>query len=148
MHPLDGGAREYRPEQVDRVARARHERDVAGAEQHPQEVHETLLRAEGERRLALRVELDAVAVAVAVADRLPQSRQAAAGGVAVVARQQRRLAQLLDRNLGRRHVGVAEAEVDHVLALAAQLELQPLDLGECVRRQRVDSPELGHDFIL
>ena len=66
VHALDCGAREHRPEQVDRVARAGHERDVAGAEQHPQEVHETFLRAERKRRLALRVELDAVAVAVEV----------------------------------------------------------------------------------
>ena len=86
VHALDGRAREHRREQVDRVARARHERDVAGAEQHPEQVHEPFLRAERERRLGLGIELDAVAVAVEVADRLPELRQPAARRVAVVAR--------------------------------------------------------------
>jgi len=60
----------------------------------------------------------------------------------MVARQERCLAQLLDRDLRRRHVGIPEAEVDHVLAGATELELQPLDLGEGVRREGVDAPEL------
>ena len=62
----------------------------------------------------------------------------------MVAREQRRLAQLLDGDLRRRDVGIAEAEVDHVLAGAPQLELQPLDLGEGVGREGVDPAELRH----
>ena len=60
----------------------------------------------------------------------------------MVARQQRGFAKLLDGDLRRRDVGIAEAEVDHVFARAPQLELQPLDLGEGVWGKRVDAPEL------
>ena len=137
-HALHRCAREPRREEMDRIARARDERDVARAEQHPEEMHEPFLRAERHRRLGLGIELDAVPVAVQLAHRGAQIRQAAARRVAVVARQQRGLAQLLDGDLRRRDVGVAEAEVDHVLAGAAQLELQALDLGEGVRGKRVD----------
>ena len=51
----------------------------------------------------------------------------------MVARERGRLTELLDRDLGRRDVGIAEAEVDHVLPVAPQLELQPLAPGERVR---------------
>ena len=105
---------------------------------------EALLRAERQRRLGLRVELDAEAVAIELADRRSEVREAAARRVAVVARQERRLPQLLDGDLRRRDVGIAEAEVDHVLAGAAQLELEALDLGECVWREGVDPAELRH----
>jgi hypothetical protein len=46
----------------------------------------------------------------------------------------RRLAELLDRDVGRREIGVAEAEIDHVLARAAKLELEVVDRCEDVRR--------------
>ena len=46
--------------------------------------------------------------------------------------------QLLHGHVGRRHVRIPEAQIDHVLAGAAQLELEPVDLGERVRRQRTD----------
>ena len=46
------------------------------------------------------------------------------------------------RRVGRRQVGVAEAEVDHVLAGPPGLHLQPVDDGEDVRRQGVDPAEL------
>ena len=60
----------------------------------------------------------------------------------MVARLARRLAQLRDRDVRRGHVRIAEAEVDHVLAGPPQLELDPVDLGEGVGRQLVDSAEL------
>ena len=143
-HARDRRTGEARREEMNRIARARHERDVARPEQHPEQMHEPLLRAEGHRRLRLRIELDAVPVTVEVADRLTQLRQAATRRVAVVARKERGLAQLLDGDLGRRHVGIAEAEVDHILARTPQLELQPLDLGERIRRQGVDPAEVRH----
>ena len=52
----------------------------------------------------------------------------------MVPRQQGGFAQLLDRDLRRRHVRVPEAEIDHILARAPELELEPLDLGKGVRR--------------
>ena len=60
----------------------------------------------------------------------------------MVPRVARRLGQLLDRDLRRRHVRVAEPEVDHVLAGPPGCHLERVDLGEGVRRQGVDASEL------
>jgi hypothetical protein len=56
----------------------------------------------------------------------------------VVARVLRRLGQLAHGDFRRGDVGIAEAEIDDVLACAAQLELEAVDLGEGVRRERLD----------
>jgi hypothetical protein len=63
----------------------------------------------------------------------------------VVPRVLRGLGQLGDRDLRGRHVRIAEAEVDDVLAGPAQLELEAVDLRKRVRRQRTDpaEPDLG-----
>jgi hypothetical protein len=60
----------------------------------------------------------------------------------------RGLRELFDGDVRRGHVRVAESEVDHILACAAQFELDPLDLGKGVRRQRTDpaEPELGRSL--
>src|SRR5205085_2761476 len=79
---------------------------------------------------------------VEVGHGLTELGDAPAGRVAVVARVARRLGQLLDRDLGRRDVGVAEAQVDDVFAGPAGGHLQPVDDGEDVGWQRVDPPEL------
>ena len=60
----------------------------------------------------------------------------------MVARVLGRFRQLLDRELGRGQIGVAEAEVDDVLAGPAQLEREVADRREDVRRQAVDAAEL------
>ena len=60
----------------------------------------------------------------------------------MVVRLRGRLLQLRDRDLGGREVGVAEPEVDDVLAGASQLERQVADRREDVRRERVDPAEL------
>ena len=96
-------------------------------------MREALLGADRRHRLRLGIELDAEAVGVQVADRGAQLRDAAARRVAVVARLRRRLRQLVDGRGRGGQVGVPEAEVDHVLARAAQLELQLLGDREDVR---------------
>ena len=90
--------------------------------------------------------LDAEAAQVEVGDGLAQLRDAPAGRVAVVPGVVDRLGQLLDGDVGRRQVGVAEPEVDHVDAGPPGLDLQRVDDGEDVRRQRGDPAELhgGH----
>ena len=65
----------------------------------------------------------------------------------MVARVVHRLGELLDRDLGRRNIGIPEREVDHVLAGPPQLHLQRVHLGECVRRKRVDAAELHHGKV-
>jgi hypothetical protein len=138
---LDLRTREHGREAMDRVARVGHERHVPRLDEEPHQVRQTLLGADGRDRLSLGIELDAEAPPVEVADRAPEVRDAAARRVAVVARILRRLGELLDGNVRGRHVRVAEAEVDHVLAGASQLELDPLDLRERVGRQRSDPTE-------
>src|SRR5437763_8805431 len=129
---------------MNRIRGARDERDVARPEQHPEEVHEPFLRAERHRRFPLRIEPDAVPLAVELTDRRAQIRQPAARAVAMVAREQGSLTELLHGDLRRGHVGIAEAEIDDVVARTPKLELQPLDLREGIRRKRVDAPELRH----
>jgi hypothetical protein len=132
--PFHDRAGEDRREQVNRIARARHHRSVTGLDEHPHQMCETLLGADRGQRLRLRIELDTEPSRVQAADRPPQVGNSPAGRVAVVARARRGLAQLLDRDRGRGQVRVAEPEVDHVLAGAAQLELQVIDRREDVRR--------------
>ena len=113
-HVAHLGAGEDRAPDVDRVRRARHQRGVARAEQHPHQVREALLGADGVAHLRVGVEVDAELALVEVGDGHPQLRDAPAGRVAVVARVAHRFDQLVDRDVGRRHVGIAEAEVDDV----------------------------------
>src|SRR5262249_50988326 len=132
----DLGAGEDRAPDVDRVRRARHERGVARAEQRPHQGRVALLRPDRRARLRVRVQLDAEPAAVQIRDREAQLPDAAAGGVA------HRLAELLDRDIGRWDVGVAEPEVDDVLAGAARVHLELVDRREDIRRESVDAPEL------
>ena len=77
---------------------------------------------------------------------LAQALDAARGRIAVGARIARRLAQLVDDIVGRRHVGIAHAEIDDVLAARARLRLEAVDFLEDVRRQPLDAVEIGiHD---
>ena len=129
-------------DQVDRVARARHDGAVAAVEQHPHQVGEPFLGADRADDVRLGVEPDAEMALVALADGLAEVRQAAARRVAVVHRLGGRLGELLDRDRRRGDVGIAEAEVDHVAPVAPQLAFQLIDSREDVRGKIVDSPEL------
>ena len=109
---------------------------------------EALLRADRADDVHVRVEGDAELARVALADGLAEVRQAAARGVAVVDGLGRGLGELLDRDRGRGDVRIAEAEVDHVAALAPQLALQLVDGREDVRGEIVNSPELHRDSVV
>ena len=115
---------------------------IARAQQHPHEVREPLLGADGGDHLALGVEVDAEAPLVEAGEGLAQLGDAPAGRVAVVAGVVRRLAQLVDRQRGRRDVGVAEAQVDDVHAGSPGLDLQTVDDREDVRGQPGDAAKL------
>ena len=110
----DVGAGEQRGVDVDRVRRRGHERGVARPDQHPHQVGQALLGPDGGHDLGVGVELDAERAQVQVGDGLAQLGDAPRRRVAVVAGVVGGLGQLLDRDVGRREVGVAEAEVDDV----------------------------------
>jgi hypothetical protein len=59
----------------------------------------------------------------------------------VVARIMRSLTKLFDGYIRRRDVGVAKAEIDHVVACSTCCQLQCVDLSEDVRWQALDSAE-------
>ena len=136
------GAGEERPVDVDRIARARHDRGVALLQQRPHQVREALLRADRVRDLGLRVELDAEAAQIQRRDGLAHLRDAARERVAMVAGQSRRLGELLHRDLGRGDVWIAEAEIDDVDTAAPSVDLQLVDQLEDVGREVGDAPEL------
>ena len=127
---------------VDGIGGARAEHDVAGAEHGEREVPDALLRAHGDDRLRVGVEVDGEAALVPVADRDPQLVDAARHRVAVVGRLAHGLDQLLDHVRRARPVGVAHREVDDVLARPAGLELQVADDVEDVRREPLDAWEV------
>ena len=74
-----------------------------------------------------------------------RNRQAAGHRVAVVGRLRRGLGELAHSSLGRRDVGIAETQVDDVMAGPPGLDLEVVDDREDVWRQVLDAPELHHD---
>ena len=144
-HVVHARAREDRSPDVDRVRRRRHERGVARTDEREHQVREAFLRTDGGTDLGLEVERHAELALVQRGDGFAQLRDALARRVAMVARVAHRLDQLLDRDVGRRQIGVAEREVDDVLAGSPQRHLQRIDLRERVRRQSVDPSELHDD---
>ena len=123
-HLADVGAGDDRAVDVDRIARVRHQHRVAAAERGEREVRDPFLRADRDDRLGLRIELDAPAPLVPVADRAAQARDALRHRVAVRVGPLHGLDELVDDVLRRRAVGVAHAEVDDVLAAAARGHLE------------------------
>jgi hypothetical protein len=98
-------------------------------------MRETFLRADGDDRLGVGIELDRVAAAVPLADRLSQPRDAARDRVAMRVDSLRRLDQLFDDVLRRRPVGVAHRQIDDVVAAATRRHLELVGDVENVRRQ-------------
>ncbi len=141
-HLTDVCTGEQRRIAVDGVRRRRHERRVAGLEHHPHEVGEAFLGADGLDDLRLGVEGHPEPPVVEVGGGLPQLRNAAAGRIPVVSRVADGLGQLVDRNVWRGQVGVAEAQIDDVPAGPSCLDLQGVDDREDVGREFVDAPVL------
>jgi hypothetical protein len=108
---------------------------VAALQAGEHQVREAFLRADGDDRLGVRVQLDAVAAPVPVADGLSQPGNPARDRVAVRVLALRRLHQLVDDVLRRRAVGVAHRQVDDVLAAPARRHLQLVGDVEDVGRK-------------
>ena len=154
-HEIDAGpgrhvahrrARDDEAEGMDRIARVRHQHDVARRGDRLREVGEAFLRAQVTMTSRLGIELDAEAAPVIGGLGAAQPGDAARGRIAVGARILHRLDQLLDDVLRRRPVGIAHAEIDDVAARRARLRLQGVDFGEDIGRQALDAIEFfGHD---
>ena len=129
---------------VDRIGRVRHQRAVARLQHRQRQVRHAFLGADGGDDLRIRVELDRVAIPVPLGHGHPQAIDPARGRVAVVLGVLGRLDELVDDVLGRRHVRVAHAEIDDVLAPGARLGLEIVDDREDVGREALDAIELVH----
>ena len=108
-HRADVGAGDDRAVDVDRVARVGHQHRVAAVERREHQVREAFLRADGDDRLAVHVEVDVVAALVPLADRAAQARDALRDRVAVRVLALRHLDQLVDDVARRGPVGIAHA---------------------------------------
>ena len=140
----DVGAGQGHRDRVDGIGGLRHQAGIAGGDERPRDVADRFLRPHRDHHLGLRVQPDPVTVLVPFRDRPPEVRESTAGGVPVVPRITCRLGELVHDRLGGGEVGIAHAEVDHVLAGAARGRLQVVDDAEDVRGQPVDPSELLH----
>ena len=123
---------------VNRKARRRRDRGIAGPEQGQAHVAETLLGADGCDDFLVRIEADVKARFVAVGDLAAQVEDAGGDAVAVVSRVAGRLAELVDDPLLGRVGRVAHSQVDHVDPVAPLAVLELVDAPEQVRRQVAD----------
>ncbi len=135
----DHAARHDEAELVDRIGGVRHEDHVAGRGDGLRHVGEAFLGAQGRHDLRLRIELHAEAALVILGLGPAQAADAFGGGIAVGAWIAHRLHQFLDNMLRRRHVRIAHAEIDDVLAAGTRAGLQLVDLLEDIRRQPLNS---------
>ena len=98
-----------------------------------------LLAAERRHNLCARIELDAEAVAVEAGRRLPKLLRTVVGRVLVGRRVAGPGDQGVHDRLRGRQVGIADPQADHVDALSLLLGELALELGEEVRRNRVEA---------
>ena len=141
-HLAQIGAGEERPVDVDRIARAGHDRRVAAVEQHPHQVAEALLRPDRVRDLSLGVELDAPRALVVAGDRLAQLGQPARQRVAVVARVAAPPRRACRRRSPATGCRGCRTRGRSRLPCSPCLDLQAVDDREDVRRQVRDATEL------
>ena len=126
---------------MDRIAGVGHQHDVARRGDRLREIGETFLRAQRDDDLVLGIELDAEAARIVGRLRLAQAGDAARRRVAVGARVAGGLGELGHDMRRRRQVGIAHAEIDHVLAGGAGARLHGVHFREHVRRQALQPME-------
>ena len=129
---------------MDRIARVRHQHDVARRGDRLRDVGEAFLGAERGDDLGVGIELHPEAALVIGGLRAAQARNAARGRIAVGARLAERILQLLEHVRRRRQIGIAHAEIDDVGAAVARTGLRPVHLFEHVGRQSADAVEIVH----
>ena len=138
----DVGAGEQRGIDVDRVRGRRDEGGVPRSDQHPHEVGQPFLGPDGGDHLGVGIERHFELAEVEIGDGLADLGDSTAGRVPVVPRIVHGLGQLLHGHVGRRQVGVAEPEVDDVVAVVAgPAAFRSFDGGKDVRGKAVDPSE-------
>jgi hypothetical protein len=128
---------------MDRIGRIRHQDRIPCPHGRKRQVGKTLLRADGDDRLAVRIQMDVEAIAIPMTDGAAQPRDPARDRVAVSVLADGRLDQLVDDVLRRRLVGIPHPEVDDVLAPCSRFGLQLVDDVEDIRRQPLDAVKIG-----
>ena len=136
---MDVRAGEEGPRRVGRVAGLRSERDIARIETGEGDVGDPFLAAKDGDDLGFRVDVDAEPLLVEGRNCAAKRVQSAVCRVPVRRRVRGCVPERADHRLGRREVGVADPEADHVDALAPLLLDLPLQLGEEVGRNEVES---------
>ncbi len=142
LHLADVRACDHRAVDMNWIARVRHQHRVAATERGEREMCDAFLRADGDDRLRLGIELDVPATAVPLADGAAQARNAARDRVSVCVRTLHGFDELVDDVPGRWSIRVAHAEVDDVLPAAAGGHLELGGDVENVRRKALDARKL------
>ena len=128
---------------MDRIARVGHQHRVPGRGDGLREVGEALLRTERHNHFRFRIEVDVEAALVVRSLRLAKPRDTARGRVAVRARVGGGFRELGHDVRRGGQVGIAHAEIDHVLAGSARARLHGVHFREHVRRQALQAMKFG-----
>lgn len=116
--------------------------DIAGTDNGEHKVGQTFLGADGGDGFGFRIEFDAPFAFVALGDGKAEVGNAAGDGVAMIAGIAGGLNEFVDDDTGSRSVGIAHAEVDHILLGCAEFCLHFVDDGKNVRGQLGDAVKL------
>ncbi len=139
----DGGARQNEAEGMDGISRIGHQHHIARRGNRRRQIGEAFLGAQRRNHLGIGIERHAEAALVIGRHRLAQALDAPRSRIAVRFRIARGFAQFVDDMLGRRHVRVAHAEIDDVVARRARLRLEAVHFLKNVWRQPLDAVEIG-----
>ena len=119
------------------------EHDVAVVDDGEREVGEAVLGADGRENLRVRVDIDMESFLHESRRRLTESGNAFIEGIAMIFGIVDSLGHLINDELVRRQVGIADAEVDDVLAGSQKRAFFLIDLNEKVRRKSLETLRLG-----
>jgi len=127
---------------VDGIGRIRNQYRIPWPHGGQCQVGQPLLRADGNDRLPLRIQLDVVALQVPVADSTAQARDPPGDGVAMGVVPLRHFHQLVHDVFRSGLVGIAHSEIDDIFTAGSGLGLQLVDDVEDIGRQTLDARKL------
>ena len=116
------------------VRRIRRDHHIARSDHGEEQMGEGVLGADGDDGFLIGIEVDAVVGLVAPGDFLAQPRDAAGSRITVVARVAGGFHHFADDHARRGAIGIAHAQIDHVLLRGARRRPHFVDHGKHVRR--------------